>query len=52
MQEQATSGWSDNEQLADRVRHAVVFCEATLRALRDALALLDQQKEERCALTR
>ena len=32
------------EQLEDRVRHAIVFCEATLRALREALALLEAEK--------
>jgi len=33
------------ELLNDRIRHAIVFCEATLRALRDALELLEGGEE-------
>jgi hypothetical protein len=31
--------------LDDRVRHGVIFCEATLRVLNELLALLDAEKE-------
>jgi hypothetical protein len=33
----------DQERLADRVRHAIVFSEATVRALREALELLERE---------
>jgi hypothetical protein len=34
------------EQLNDRIRHAIVFTEATLRALREALEILEAEKSE------
>lgn len=34
-----------NERLSDRLRHAIVFAEATVRALREALELLEQATE-------
>lgn len=33
------------EELRDRVAHAIVFCEATLRALKEALRLIDGDEE-------
>ena len=31
-----------DDLIRDRIAHAIVFCEATLRALRDALELVDK----------
>jgi hypothetical protein len=33
-----------DDRLEDRVRHAIVFCEATLRTLREALELLEAER--------
>jgi hypothetical protein len=35
---------SETDELRDRVAHAIVFCEATLRALKEALRILDNQQ--------
>jgi hypothetical protein len=34
------------ELLEDRIRHGIVFAESTVRALREALELLEQGKRE------
>jgi hypothetical protein len=38
--------WSVPERIADRLRHSVVFQEAALRAMREALELLDQEADD------
>jgi NTP pyrophosphatase (non-canonical NTP hydrolase) len=40
------TNWSLDEELADRLRHAVVFATATVRALEDALKLHKQREEQ------
>ena len=37
---------SESEELRDRVVHESVFCEATLRSLKDALRLTDGDEKE------
>ena len=33
-----------DDLIRDRIAHAIVFCEATLRALKDALELVDSRE--------
>jgi hypothetical protein len=34
----------ESDDLRDRIAHAIVFCEATLRALKEALRLIDGEE--------
>jgi hypothetical protein len=36
----------DSQDLRDRIAHAIVFTEATLRALQEALRLIDSDQED------
>jgi hypothetical protein len=38
--------WSREDQVEDRIRHAVVFAQALTRALEDLLELLERQRHE------